>query len=151
MFSFKTATSCDPTTTAATTIEPTTPCLTYTVGGNAKGAFCQFPFWYKGRAYYECTRMDNPKLWCSTTTNYDVDNKWGVCAGMQLTKFLNTATNASKSCLLSALLVPSGSMFQILSALHPALHVRLSLRVVMLMALPVSSHLFTSNVFTTNA
>ena len=74
-------TSCDATSTVASTIEPTTPCLTYTTGGNAQGAFCQFPFRYKGRAYYECIRVDNKKPWCSTTADYDTEKLWGVCAG----------------------------------------------------------------------
>ena len=75
------ATSCDPVTTAVSTSEPTTPCLTYTTGGNGGGAFCKFPFIYKGRTYYECTIADNPKLWCATTDNYDIDELWGRCAG----------------------------------------------------------------------
>ena len=78
---FSAATSCDPKTTTVSTVEPTTPCLTYTTGGNGGGAFCKFPFIYKGRTYYECTIADNPKLWCSTTDNYDIDELWGRCAG----------------------------------------------------------------------
>ena len=78
---FISATSCDATSTLAPTTQPSTPCLTYTTGGNAKGAFCQFPFRYKGRAYYECTRRDNRKSWCSTTPDYDTDQTWGVCSG----------------------------------------------------------------------
>jgi integrin beta 3 len=78
-----TETSCDSTTSPATTIIPSTPCLTYTVAGNAKGAFCQFPFRYKGNLYYECTTIDEKqrKLWCATTANYDIDKQWGQCAG----------------------------------------------------------------------
>ena len=81
---FISATSCDATSTLAPTNQPSTPCLTYTTGGNAKGAFCQFPYRYKGRAYYECTRRDNRKLWCSTTADYDNDLLWGVCSGNRL-------------------------------------------------------------------
>ena len=74
-------TSCDVTSTVAPTNQPSTPCLTYTTGGNAKGAFCQFPFQYEGKAYYECTRRDNRKPWCATTADYDTDQLWGVCSG----------------------------------------------------------------------
>ena len=78
VFLFK-GTSCD-----VTTPEPTTPCLTYTVAGNANGAFCQFPFRYKGVTYYQCTRIDNQRDWCATTANYDIDKLWGVCAGQYM-------------------------------------------------------------------
>ena len=78
---FISGTSCDATSTEPPTNQPTTPCLTYTTGGNGKGAFCQFPFRYKGRAYYECTRIDNKKPWCSTTSDYDTNEVWGVCSG----------------------------------------------------------------------
>ena len=76
-----TGTSCDPTTTAGTTLVPKTPCLTYTVAGNANGAFCNFPFRYKDVLYYECTLVDNKRPWCSTTPNFDIENLWGVCSG----------------------------------------------------------------------
>jgi hypothetical protein len=74
-------TSCDETSTTAPATVPSTACLTYTVAGNANGAFCQFPFRYKGTMYYECTRIDNKRPWCSTTADYDVEKRWGVCSG----------------------------------------------------------------------
>ena len=62
---------------------PSTPCETFTIEGNANGATCQFPFIYKDVLYYQCIGNDHKgRLWCSTTYNYDVDQKWGNCAGM---------------------------------------------------------------------
>ncbi|KAI0212007.1 hypothetical protein LSAT2_003101 [Lamellibrachia satsuma] len=51
-----------------------------TVGGNAGGAPCVFPFIYLSRTYHDCIRDRFTKeIWCSTVANYDVAKKWGVC------------------------------------------------------------------------
>lgn len=78
---------CDTTTAVATTqtttIAGTTPCATFTSGGNANGAVCKFPFIYQGSAYYSCTTINNNgQLWCATTLSYDDDKLWGNCQGM---------------------------------------------------------------------
>ena len=93
---------CDPTTTAETTTLPssagTTPCLTYTSGGNAAGANCVFPFIYQGRQYWECTPKDaaGGKLWCATTSNYDLVDSWGYCQGRSsFSKLKNVYTHAT--------------------------------------------------------
>ncbi|KAK3740339.1 hypothetical protein QZH41_009420, partial [Actinostola sp. cb2023] len=50
-----------------------------TLGGNAKGECCAFPFIYKGMVFNECTTQNSVDKWCSTTPLYDVDKQWGVC------------------------------------------------------------------------
>ena len=53
----------------------------WTVGGNAEGAPCVFPFFYNGKNYTQCTEKNEPHAWCSTTKNYNKDKKWGFCIG----------------------------------------------------------------------
>ena len=122
--------------------------MTYTVAGNAKGAFCQFPFRYKGVAYYECTRIDNRKLWCSTTPDYDADKLWGVCAGMNIRQFL---FQSLLDTILQYLIIYSILAFQTLFVLLQVPHVRRSPQVAMQMELLVNSHSFTKMSCTTNA
>ncbi len=50
-----------------------------TTGGNAIGAKCVFPFKYQRTIYSECTLNDHHEYWCATTTDFDVDKKWGEC------------------------------------------------------------------------
>uniref|UniRef100_A0A803TNI8 Fibronectin type-II domain-containing protein n=1 Tax=Anolis carolinensis TaxID=28377 RepID=A0A803TNI8_ANOCA len=42
---------------------------------------CIFPFIFKSMSYSTCTSegMRDGKLWCATTSNYDVDKKWVYC------------------------------------------------------------------------
>ncbi|KAK1890694.1 72 kDa type IV collagenase [Dissostichus eleginoides] len=52
-----------------------------TVGGNAEGSPCVFPFTFLGDTYEACTssgRSDG-KMWCSSSKSYDDDRKWGFC------------------------------------------------------------------------
>lgn len=51
-----------------------------TYGGNSNGKPCVFPFIYNGSVYYQCINNDRDSLWCSTTSNYDYDVKWGYCS-----------------------------------------------------------------------
>uniref|UniRef100_A0A674MM68 Mannose receptor, C type 1b n=1 Tax=Takifugu rubripes TaxID=31033 RepID=A0A674MM68_TAKRU len=52
----------------------------YTIGGNANGKFCMFPFLYKDRWYSDCSVDDSPgnRLWCSVETKYEHE-LWGYC------------------------------------------------------------------------
>uniref|UniRef100_A0A8C1LC99 Macrophage mannose receptor 1 n=1 Tax=Cyprinus carpio TaxID=7962 RepID=A0A8C1LC99_CYPCA len=53
----------------------------YTIGGNAFGKPCQFPFKFDDKWYAECIvegRADG-LLWCSTETDYNAERKWGFC------------------------------------------------------------------------
>ena len=46
-----------------------------------EGEVCVFPFLFQKSPYSQCTtegRTDG-KLWCSTTSDYDKDRKWGFC------------------------------------------------------------------------
>uniref|UniRef100_A0A8C5PJG1 72 kDa type IV collagenase n=1 Tax=Leptobrachium leishanense TaxID=445787 RepID=A0A8C5PJG1_9ANUR len=64
-----------------------------TVGGNAEGSPCAFPFTFLGNKYDSCTtsgRSDG-KLWCATSTSYDDDRKWGFCPDQGYSLFLVAA------------------------------------------------------------
>ncbi|XP_067462383.1 macrophage mannose receptor 1-like [Thunnus thynnus] len=50
----------------------------YTIGGNAHGGLCMFPFLYKNEWYSDCTKVDFSELWCATETKYDHE-LWGKC------------------------------------------------------------------------
>ncbi|KAG9473740.1 hypothetical protein GDO78_004178 [Eleutherodactylus coqui] len=57
--------------------------------GNADGAICSFPFVFDGETYTSCTsagRSDG-HIWCSTTPNFDKDQKFGFCPSELLYTF----------------------------------------------------------------
>ncbi|KAM7390313.1 hypothetical protein PAMA_008472 [Pampus argenteus] len=53
----------------------------FTIGGNAFGSPCQFPFKFSEKWYSECTKdgRTDGQLWCGTETDYNKDKKWGFC------------------------------------------------------------------------
>eukprot|EP01084_Bolivina_argentea_P211580 359896_1 len=50
-----------------------------TCGGNAANATCVFPFIWDGVSFDQCTTYGRERAWCSTTSNYGTDKKWGYC------------------------------------------------------------------------
>ena len=52
-----------------------------TTGGNSNGATCHFPFLLNGDEHFACTAEDSEDgmKWCGTTSNFDVDKKYGYC------------------------------------------------------------------------
>ncbi|XP_041817070.1 macrophage mannose receptor 1 [Chelmon rostratus] len=53
----------------------------FTIGGNAFGGPCQFPFRFMEKWYAECTKVgrSDGQLWCATERDYDKEKKWGFC------------------------------------------------------------------------
>lgn len=61
--------------------------------GNDGGSPCVFPFIYRNEVYTACTMANHNALWCATTSNYDLDARWGNCVvsnttGILLSSFL---------------------------------------------------------------
>ncbi|XP_044077015.1 macrophage mannose receptor 1-like [Siniperca chuatsi] len=50
----------------------------YTIGGNANGRTCMFPFLYKDRWFSDCTTFESPESWCAIETKYEHE-VWGYC------------------------------------------------------------------------
>ncbi|XP_042284935.1 macrophage mannose receptor 1-like [Thunnus maccoyii] len=52
----------------------------YTIGGNANGQPCMFPFQYKDVWYSKCTEFDSSvkRPWCAIQTKYE-NELWGYC------------------------------------------------------------------------
>ncbi|KAM4552770.1 macrophage mannose receptor 1-like isoform 2-T2 [Odontesthes bonariensis] len=52
----------------------------YTIGGNAFGRICMFPFMYKDRWFGDCTTYDasSKRQWCAVETKYEHE-LWGYC------------------------------------------------------------------------
>uniref|UniRef100_A0A3B3BYF1 Fibronectin type-II domain-containing protein n=1 Tax=Oryzias melastigma TaxID=30732 RepID=A0A3B3BYF1_ORYME len=52
----------------------------YSIGGNAFGKICMFPFLYKDRWFGECTTFDakTKRSWCAVETKFEHE-QWGYC------------------------------------------------------------------------
>ncbi|KAM8838452.1 macrophage mannose receptor 1-like isoform 2-T2 [Synchiropus picturatus] len=61
----------------------------YSIGGNAFGRICAFPFLYKDRWFGDCTTFDSSikRPWCSVETKYEHE-LWGYCPTLS-TEFWN--------------------------------------------------------------
>ncbi|XP_048867158.1 macrophage mannose receptor 1-like isoform X3 [Brienomyrus brachyistius] len=53
----------------------------FTILGNSQGKPCMFPFKYENSWYTECTTRNkaSDEPWCATVTDYNDDQKWGLC------------------------------------------------------------------------
>ena len=51
-------------------------------GGNGENANCTFPFKYNGQEITSCLDVEevSGQKWCSTTSDFDKDQKKGFCA-----------------------------------------------------------------------
>lgn len=60
---------------------PSPPPVVRAKYGTANGEYCKFPFLFNGKEYNSCTDAGRTDgfLWCSTTYNFDKDNKYGFC------------------------------------------------------------------------
>lgn len=60
--------------------KPLCPPELYSIGGNAFGKICMFPFLYKDRWYGDCTTFDSKtkRSWCAVETKYEHE-QWGYC------------------------------------------------------------------------
>ncbi|XP_074544941.1 macrophage mannose receptor 1-like [Halichoeres trimaculatus] len=50
----------------------------FSIGGNAAGMPCMFPFQYRDQWYTDCTTTDTGNLWCAVETRYQSE-RWGFC------------------------------------------------------------------------
>uniref|UniRef100_A0A8D2AL06 Matrix metalloproteinase-9 n=1 Tax=Sciurus vulgaris TaxID=55149 RepID=A0A8D2AL06_SCIVU len=83
------------------------------IGGNSAGEMCIFPFIFLGQEYSACTvqgRTDN-RLWCATTSNFDIDKKWGFCPNEGVSLFLVAAHQFGHALGLGHSSVPKSLMY----------------------------------------
>ena len=65
-----------------------------TCEGNAENATCAFPFTFEGLSWNQCTyKGRGGRPWCSTTSDYDTDKKYGYCDCSNVTPAPTYTTN----------------------------------------------------------
>ena len=69
--------------------------------GNGDSACCAFPFKYRGKTYNSCTKKDHNQLWCSTTSDYDKNKRWGNCSRCRIILIILQGTYDIFFCLLN--------------------------------------------------
>ena len=74
--------------------------LVYSANKDGEVNKCEFPFTYNGTEYNQCitktkTGVDNP--WCSHTSDYDKDKKWGYCIDVKCFKLNPTRLSFSRA------------------------------------------------------
>ena len=50
-----------------------------TLDGTGLGQLCVIPFLYRNQRLIACTNVNYANYWCSTSSNYDIDQKFGLC------------------------------------------------------------------------
>nr|XP_004226137.1 plasminogen-like [Ciona intestinalis] len=62
-----------------------------TVEGNDSPNRCVFPFIFNNRYHFDCVPDSNGRRWCATSSNYDVDGRWGFCGKKAEDVFVSNA------------------------------------------------------------
>ncbi|CAJ1395034.1 unnamed protein product [Effrenium voratum] len=79
-----------------------------TCGGTAEGADCRFPFYFKGKQYFECTEVESAgKPWCYTQNG---KKKWGFCKCNEAERKCHTFVNWRKRWLGSQVEITMGNV-----------------------------------------
>nr|XP_057922521.1 hepatocyte growth factor activator isoform X1 [Doryrhamphus excisus] len=69
-----------PTSAGETVMAPRDAALGPKVFWTTLGKECKFPFRQGGRIHHHCITVIVSRPWCSLTSNFDRDGKWGYCA-----------------------------------------------------------------------
>lgn len=77
-------------------------CTQVTGGTSLPGSCCVFPFVFKGKSYNNCLPFDEKKgrTWCSLTSSFDKERRWGMCGvpNLPILRSQPTEEEHSESC-----------------------------------------------------